>query len=60
MIWVIFYKHIAIWAPTKNCPLADSFRDLWRKIYDKLCNNYRNGWRQDVVNQCLEFDQLYV
>ena len=23
--WVTCYKHTAIWAPVKNCPLADSF-----------------------------------
>ena len=30
MIWVVWYKPTAICAPTKNCPLADRSRDLWR------------------------------
>ena len=25
IIWVVRYKFTAFWAPTKNCPLADSF-----------------------------------
>jgi len=30
IIWVVCYKPTAIWASTKNCPLADRFRDPWR------------------------------
>ena len=35
----------------KNCPLADSF------FYTCGAISYGSGWREDVINQCLEFDQ---
>ena len=35
----------------KNCLLADSFSGPYG------VTKYGSGWRKDVVNQCLEFDQ---
>ena len=39
------------WAPTKNCSLADT-------EFLEPCDvtKYGSGWKKDVVNQCLEFD----
>ena len=48
IIWVVCYKHTAIWAPVQNCPLADSFFETRGVV------SYGGGWRKDVVNQCLE------
>ena len=49
IIWVVCYKLAAIWAPTKSCPLADSFFETYGvTIHD-------SGWKKDAVNHCLEF-----
>ena len=48
-IWVVCNKPTTVWAPTKNCSLADSFLDPMAYL------NTAVVWRKDVVNQCLEF-----
>ena len=53
-IWAVCNKLTIVWAPTKNCSLADSFLD------PKTLTKYGSGWRKDVVNQCLEFETYPV
>ena len=44
---VVCYKLTAVWAPEKNCSLADSFP------WDWYCNQLWQWLDKDVVNQCL-------
>ena len=48
IIWVLCNKLTSVWAPTKNCSLAE-----FSGPYG--ATKYGSGWRNDVVNQCLEF-----
>ena len=48
VIWVVCNKLTTVWAPTKNCSLAE-----FSGTYG--VTKYGSGWRKDVINKCLEF-----
>ena len=55
-IWVVCNKFTTVWAPTKNCSLADSFSSGPYGV-TKYDSSWRKDWLMWVVNQCLEFAQ---
>ena len=51
VVWVVCYKPTAMWPPIKK--KMKSFSWQFFETYGVI--SYGNGWRKDVVNQCLEF-----
>ena len=49
IIWVVCNKLTTVWAPTKKLLVSWQFSGTYG------VTKYGNGWRKDVVNQCLEF-----